>query len=321
MRISAAIEEFQLKSAFAISRGSRNLAAVVSVKVESDGIVGRGECVPYARYGESPERVLEAVLDLPAPITRGELQEALRPGAARNAVDCAMWDWEAKRFGKRVWQLAGMPEPRPLPTAYTLSLDEPAVMKRSAQENSFRPLLKIKLGSANDIERLEAVRSGAAKSSIIVDANEGWEPEEFREIIPHLERLRVLMVEQPCPVEKDDELTGLEYEFDICADESCHDRSSLPGLVGKYSMVNVKLDKTGGLTEAFALIRKAKTVGFKVMVGCMIGTSLGTAPATLAAQGAEIVDLDAPLFIADDREPALVYRDCEVYAPDTRLWG
>ena len=321
MRISAEINEFQLKSAFAISRGSRGCARVVAVQVESDGFVGRGECVPYSRYGESPESVLNTIMGLQTPLTRGELQEALPPGAARNAVDCAMWDWEGKRLGKRVWQLAGMSEPQPLTTAYTLSLDLPEKMKRAAEENSYRPLLKVKLGVDGDIVRLEAVRSGAPRSSIIVDANEGWEPAEFKEIVPHLERLGVRLVEQPCPAGNDDKLSEIECSFDLCADESCHARNSLPGLAGKYTMINVKLDKTGGLTEAFALIRKAKLEGLKVMVGCMIGTSLGTAPAILAAQDAQIVDLDAPLFIAEDRKPSLVYRGSEVCAASGRLWG
>ena len=321
MRISAEINEFRLKGAFAISRGSRTSAKVVAVEMDSDGFSGRGECVPYRRYGETLESVLDAISGLPVPLTRGELQEALPAGAARNAVDCAMWDWEAKRLGKRVWQLAGIPEPRPLATAYTLSLDTPAKMKRSAEANAYRPLLKVKLGGSGDVERLKEVRCGAPRASIIVDANEGWNFTQFKEMVPHLEELGIDMVEQPLPAGADDELRGMECPFDICADESCHTRSSLPELSGKYTMVNVKLDKAGGLTEAFALIRRAKLDGFKIMLGCMIGTSLGTAPAVLAAQEADIVDLDAPLFIASDREPALAYHDCKVYAPERRLWG
>ncbi len=312
---------FRLAEAFTISRGSRTEAQVLTVRVERDGVTGWGECVPYARYGETPESVTAQIEGLPAGITRAGLQAALPAGAARNAVDCALWDRAAKVAGVRVWELAGLPAPGPEITAFTLSLDAPERMEAAARRQAHRPLLKIKLGTPDDMPRLEAVRRGAPGARIIVDANEGWSAEVYADLAPHLLRLGVALVEQPLPSEADDALLGLARPVPVCADESCHDRASLPGLAGKYDMVNIKLDKTGGLTEALALRDAARGAGFGVMVGCMVGSSLAMAPAVLVAQGAEVTDLDGPLLLAEDRDRPLRYDDAGVHPPEAALWG
>ena len=319
--ITAVAESFPLAQVFTISRGSRTEAKVVTVSVSRDGHFGRGECVPYPRYGESVASVIAQIESLPPRITRAELQEALPSGAARNAVDCALWDWEAKVAGKRVWELAGIPAPQPMITAYTLSLESPEQMEIQAAKHAARPLLKIKLGGEGDMARLEAVRRGAPKTSIIVDANEGWTPEVYTELAPALLRLGVEVVEQPLPAGADDMLAEIERPLPVCADESCHDRASLPTLKGKYDMANIKLDKTGGLTEALALRDAAMAEGYDLMVGCMVGTSLAMAPAMLVAQGAKIVDLDGPLLLARDRAAPLRYDERGVYPSTPELWG
>lgn len=314
-------ESFKLAQAFTISRGSRTQSDVLSVTIERDGVTGHGECLPYARYAETRESVTTQIESLPEAISRADLQEALPAGAARNAVDCALWDWEAKKAGRRIWEMAGLSAPVPQTTAYTLSLDTPDNMRAAAAKNAFRPMLKIKLGTPDDIARLEAVRAGAPEAKIILDANEGWDMEAFLDIQRHLVRLDIAMVEQPLPAAGDEGLIGVERLVPICADEACHDRASIAHLRGKYDMINIKLDKTGGLTEALALRDLARAEGFKVMVGCMVGTSLGIAPATLVAQGAEVVDLDAPLLLAEDRDVPLHYEDGKVYPPQAALWG
>ena len=319
--ITVASESFRLAEVFTISRGSRTEAQVLTVTVARDGATGRGECVPYARYGESLGSVAAQIGGLPDGIGRLELQEALPPGAARNAVDCALWDWEAKRAGRRVWELAGLPAPEPVVTAFTLSLDTPERMEAAAARHAHRPLLKIKLGTPDDMPRLEAVRRGAPGARIIVDANEGWTAEVYADLAPHLARLGVALVEQPLPAAEDGALRGMARPVPVCADESCHDRTSLPRLAGKYDMVNIKLDKTGGLTEALALRDAARAAGFRVMVGCMVGTSLAMAPAVLVAQGAEIADLDGPLLLAEDRATPLAYDAAGVHPPAASLWG
>lgn len=320
MRIAVERCVFPLARTFTISRGSRTEAQVLTVTVEADGLRGRGECVPYARYGETLASVEAQVAALPA-VDRSALQEMLPPGAARNAVDCALWDLEAKRAGRPVWALAGLPRPGPLVTAYTLSLDAPEAMRAQAAENAWRPLLKVKLGGEGDMARLEAVRAGAPAARIVVDANEGWSAEEYAALAPALARLGVEMVEQPLPAGADDALASMARPLPVCADESCHDRASLPGLAGRYDMVNVKLDKTGGLTEALALRDAARAAGFGVMVGCMVGSSLAMAPAVLAAQGADVVDLDGPLLLARDRAHPLRYDGEGVHPAAPELWG
>ncbi|MCU4652158.1 dipeptide epimerase [Roseibacterium sp. SDUM158016] len=319
--ISVTRDTFRLAQAFTISRGSRTEAQVLTVRVMRDGVTGWGECVPYARYGETLDSVMAEIEGLPEDISRQDLQDALPPGAARNAVDCALWDWKAKRDGVPVHLLAGLPAPKPVMTAYTLSLDTPENMRASAARNADRPLLKIKLGTPDDMARLEAVREGAPKARIIVDANEGWTAEVYGDLAPHLLRLGVEMVEQPLPAGADDLLSEIERPLPVCADESCHDRASLPGLAGKYDVVNVKLDKTGGLTEALALKADAEALGYGIMVGCMVGSSLAMAPAVLVAQGAGIVDLDGPLLLAEDREVPLRFEGSVLHPPAPELWG
>jgi len=283
-------------------------------------MTGRGECLPYARYGEtlgSVERQIGGI----SPLDRTTLQEALPPGAARNAVDCALWDLEAKRLGRQVWELAGLAAPTPVITAYTISLDSADNMRLAAMENSHRPLLKIKLGTPDDMPRLEAVRAGAPDARIIVDANEGWTTEIYRDLAPHLVRLGVEMVEQPLPADNDAILAEIPRPLPVCADESCHDRASLPNLRGRYDFVNIKLDKTGGLTEALALRAAALAEGYGIMVGCMVGSSLAIAPAVLVAQNAAVVDLDGPLLLAEDREIPLRHEGSELHPSCPELWG
>jgi L-alanine-DL-glutamate epimerase-like enolase superfamily enzyme len=294
---------------------------VLTVTVDRDGVRGRGECVPYARYGESLDSVAAQIAGLPADIDRAALQDDLPPGAARNAVDCALWDWEARRAGRRVWQMAGLAAPGPMVTAYTLSLDTPDRMRAAAARNAHRPVLKTKLGTPDDMARIEAVRAGAPQATIIVDANEGWTADVYADLAPHLLRLGVAMVEQPLPAGADGMLAEIARPLPVCADEACHDRASLPGLAGKYDLVNIKLDKTGGLTEALALRDAARAAGFGVMVGCMVGSSLAMAPAVLVAQGADWVDLDGPLLLAEDRLHPLTFDGRGIHPPDPDLWG
>ncbi len=321
MQFEVSRDVFRLAQVFTISRGSRTEAKVLTVRISDGTHQGWGECVPYARYDETLESVETEIAALPAEFTRQSLMELLPAGAARNAVDCALWDLECKRAGKRAWDLAGLPVPGPEITAFTLSLATPEAMQKQAAENAQRPLLKIKLGTPDDMPRLEAVRAGAPKSKIIVDANEGWSAEVYADLAPHLVRLGVELVEQPLPAGEDDALIGMERPVPVCADESCHDRTSLPKLKGKYDVVNIKLDKTGGLTEALLLREAALAEGYKVMVGCMVGSSLAMAPATLLAQGAMVTDLDGPLLLAEDRTNPLIFDDAGVHPPSVDLWG
>ncbi|EAQ24530.1 N-acetyl-D-Glu racemase DgcA [Roseovarius sp. 217] len=321
MQIDVTRDVFRLAQVFTISRGSRTEAKVLTVRITQGGVTGWGECVPYARYDETLESVTAQIEGLPAELTRAALYDLLPAGAARNAVDCALWDLEAKRAGRRVWDLAGLPVPGPEITAYTLSLDTPEAMQAQAEIHAHRPMLKIKLGTPDDMPRLEAVRRGAPEAKIIVDANEGWSAEVYADLAPHLVRLGVALVEQPLPAGDDAALIGMARPVPVCADESCHDRGSLPGLKGKYDVVNIKLDKTGGLTEALALREAALTEGYGIMVGCMVGSSLAMAPAVLVAQGAMVTDLDGPLLLAEDREDALIFDAAGVHPPRPELWG
>jgi len=321
LSIEVTRDTFRLAQVFTISRGSRTEAKVLTVKVTRNGVTGWGECVPYARYDETLESVEAEIMGLPADVSREALQGLLPAGAARNAVDCALWDLEAKASGKRVWEMLGMPEPGPEITAYTLSLDTPENMRAQAEKNAFRPLLKIKLGTPDDMPRLEAVRAGAPSSTIIVDANEGWSAEVYADLAPHLVRLGVALVEQPLPAGDDDALIGMDRPVPVCADESAHDRASLPKLKGKYDIVNIKLDKTGGLTEALALREAAQAEGYGIFVGCMVGSSLAMAPAVLLAQGAAFTDLDGPLLLGEDRATPLRFDDAGVHPSSPELWG
>ncbi len=321
MRLSVTRDIFALRRPFTISRGSRTHAHILTVTIEAEGATGRGECVPYARYGETLASVEAQIAALPPRFDRAALQTLLPPGAARNAVDCTLWDLEAKRTGRPVRELAGLPEPGPEITAYTLSLDTPEAMRAEAAANAHRPLLKTKLGGAGDLARIEAVRSGAPDARLILDANEGWTPATYAALLPALLRLRVELVEQPLPAGADEALADLPRPVPICADESCHDRASLPALAGRYDVVNIKLDKAGGLTEALALREAAIAAGFRVMVGCMVGSSLAMAPAVLVAQGAAFTDLDGPLLLAEDRAPTLTYDALGVHPAPPALWG
>lgn len=323
--LSVTRDTFAMDGTFTISRGSRTEVQVVTVTLTCDEVAGVGECVPYARYGESMDSVCEQIMSLEsefkAGLDRQTLQSIMAAGAARNALDCALWDLEAKLSEKPVWQLAGLPEPTPIVTAYTLSLESPEVMLEAARKNAFRPLLKIKLGGEGDLERLEAVRRGAPDTQLIVDANEGWSATGYDDLAPVMTALGVTLVEQPLPASDDDALAGRERPLAVCADEACHDRQSLAALVGKYDVINIKLDKTGGLTEALALRAAAEVEGFGVMVGCMIGSSLAMAPAVLVAQGVDFVDLDGPLLLSEDRQTPILFEGSTMYPASAALWG
>ena len=325
VQLSVAEERFPVAGAFTISRGSRTEIRVVTATLSDQGFVGRGECVPYPRYGETAESVIDLVrsvaIDLKNGLDRVALQDRLPPGAARNALDCAFWDLEAKRTGTPVWRLAGLAEPRPAATAYTISLGAPEAMREKAAENADRPLLKIKLGADGDLQRVRAARAGAPNARLIVDANEGWTLAQYQALAPELARLGVALVEQPLPAANDSALAGVERPLPVCADESCHALDSLPQLARKYDAVNIKLDKTGGLTEALALVAAAEQRGFTIMVGCMVATSLAMAPAMLVAQRARVVDLDGPLLLAKDRADGLRYDGSLAYPAGAALWG
>ena len=318
-------ESWPIRGTFTISRGAKTQADVVVVELGAGQFKGRGECVPYARYGESCDSVLEQIESIRQDVQQGlgriQLQQQLPAGAARNALDCAFWDLQAKLSRRGVWELLDMPAMQPLTTAYTLSLDSPENMHRAALEHADRPLLKLKLAGEGDIERVRAVRRGEPEARLIVDANEGWNPVVYRRMVPEFLKLEVEMIEQPLPAAEDDVLRSLERPISVCADESCHDSESLKDIVGKYDMVNIKLDKAGGLTEAFQLRKAAEAEGLQIMVGCMLATSLAMAPAALLAQGAAIVDLDGPLLLERDRRPGLRFNRSLVYPPQPELWG
>lgn len=286
---------------------------------------GRGECVPYPRYGETPDSVLSQIANLrqrvSAELSREELQLALPAGAARNALDCALWDLDAKLSGLPVWKLADLSRPKPIVTAYTLSLDTPLNMGARAREHADKPLLKLKLGAQGASERVVAVRDQAPNTRIIVDANEAWTFDELRRLLPQFKRLGVELIEQPLPASQDSVLEGFERPIPLCADESFHHSADIERIRTCYDMVNIKLDKAGGLTEAMHCVHAAVAAGLTVMVGCMVGTSLAMAPATLIAQAAHVVDLDGPMLLARDREPGLTYANCKLEPPSSALWG
>ena len=319
-------EAWPLAGAFRISRGTRKVSDVLMVEVNDGNYVGRGECFPYARYGEDIDSVQKQLNSVRSEIEHGldrqALLNVLAPGAARNAVDCALWDLEAKRAGLRVWDLANLPAPEPVTTVYTLGVDEPAIMGERARENSDRPRLKLKMtGDGADLERVRNIHKNAPNARLVVDANEGWSIEQYLEYAPQFKELGVEMIEQPLPSTDDEQLRGVDRSIPVCADESCHDRATLKSLVGKYDMINIKLDKTGGLTEALNLRDAALKQGLSIMVGCMIGTSLAMAPGILVAQAATIVDLDGPLLLAEDRNPGLSFTGSIIHPPEPRLWG
>lgn len=319
------MNSFPIAGIFTISRGAKTEAEVITCTLTEAGARGLGECVPYRRYGETMESVfaqIEAARPLvEAGISRLDLLSAMPPGAARNAVDCALWDLEAKQTGKSVAIKLGLSAPQPLTTAYTISLGEPEVMAAQAREHAGRALLKVKVGTGDDESRIRAVRAAAPDAAIILDANEGW-PEAVLERHLHIAaEAGIALVEQPLPAGRDALLAEIRRPLLVCADESVHHTGDLASLADRYDAINIKLDKTGGLTEALAMKTEAERIGFKIMIGCMVGTSLAMAPAVLLAQNADFVDLDGPLLLARDREPGLRYAASLVFPPESMLWG
>jgi L-alanine-DL-glutamate epimerase-like enolase superfamily enzyme len=325
LSLSVRTERWPIAGTFTISRGSKTEAEVVVAELSDGTVLGRGEGVPYARYGESVAGVAEAIAALApafaAGLGRDGLQRALPAGAARNALDCALWDYEAKRRGFPAHALAGLPAPKPLVTAFTISLAAPDAMAAAARAAAHRPLLKVKLGDDGVAERIAAVRAAAPESILIADANEAWQTDNLAAHLSACAAAGVTLVEQPLPAGDDGALAAIRRVIPVCADESVHDRASLAGLVGKYDAVNIKLDKTGGLSEALDMAAEAERLGFAIMVGCMIATSLSIAPAILVAQRARVVDLDGALLLATDRPHGLRYDDSMVYPPSPALWG
>lgn len=324
-RLRAEIESFPIAGRFTISRGSKTEARVIRVELEQDGITGQGECVPYARYGETLEATLETILSLTPQLASGldrtALQSALPPGAARNALDCAFWDLESRRAGTDVATLAGIQPPARIETAYTISLDTPEAMAEAAARHAHMPLLKLKLGAPGDADRLAAIRAAVPNTRLVVDANEGWQPGELETLLRAALDARIELVEQPLPAGNDALLSEIEHTVPICADESAHALAGLDQLVTRYDAVNVKLDKTGGLTEALAVAQRARELNLSIMVGCMVSTSLSMAPASLLAPFARWVDLDGPLLLAADRPGGLTYTDGAIDPTVNRLWG
>ena len=323
--LSATIERWPIAGSFTISRGAKTEALTIVAEVSHNGHTGRGECVPYSRYGETPDATLAAIQAMQEPLSRGldrkGLQTAMPPGAARNALDCALLDLEAKTSGKRVWNMLGRPAATACVTAYTISLGSPEAMAAASAKAAHRPLLKIKLGGEGDGERIAAVRSAAPQSELIVDANEAWTSANLEQNLDECARAGVSLVEQPLPAGEDHALANIRRPIAICADESVHDRTSLEGLRERYDAINIKLDKTGGLTEALAMADTARALGFEIMVGCMVATSLAMAPAMLLTPSARFVDLDGPLLLARDRRDGLHYEGSTVYPPEAALWG
>jgi len=319
--VEATAESWPLARPFVIARGAKNEAHVVVAHVAAAGHSGRGEAVPYARYGETIEDALVALRALSGPLTRAGVAAALPPGAARNALDCALWDLEAKRAGKRAWQIAGLPAPQQVLTCYTLSLGTPEEMASQAATVPHLKLLKLKLGGDGDDARMQAVRSARPDARLVADANEAWRPEQLAEFLAAAATSGMELIEQPLPAGSDAALAEISHPVPICADESAHTAADLPQLAGRYDAVNIKLDKTGGLTEALAMAEAAKASGFKIMVGSMVATSLAAAPALLLASYADWVDLDGPLLLARDRTPPLAIADGIISPPARELWG
>mgnify|MGYP001470808073 FL=1 len=326
LTLEIAVESFPIAGSFTISRGSRTEAVVVTATLSDGRVTGRGECVPYARYGETVDGVVVAIRTVEPHLAepgfdRARLAEVMPAGAARNALDCALWDLEAKRAGVPVAERLGLAATTPLVTAYTLSLGTPESMGDAAKAAAARPLLKVKLGGDGDPERIAAVRAGAPTSRLIVDANEAWRAANLAANLAACEAAGVELIEQPLPAGEDDALRGLTTPIALCADESLHTVADLAKLRDRYSAINIKLDKAGGLTEALAIAAEAKRLGYRIMIGCMVGTSLAMAPAAILARIADFVDLDGPLLLARDRVPGLRYEGSLMYPPEPALWG
>lgn len=324
-KLTVISESWPIAGTFTISRGAKTHAHVVTVRITDNGHTGHGECVPYARYDETIAGVIAKIErlkpDIEAGLTRDQLQDALPPGAARNALDCALWDLEARQTGLPVWQLAGLPEPRPTTIAYTISFDTPQNMAAAALKSASFPLLKLKLGGDGDAERLAAVRTAAPDTRLIVDANEAWHENQLNELMMACETADVEMIEQPLPAQSDDFLVDFPHTVPFCADETAHGLDSLNLVAQRYDAINIKLDKTGGLTEAIALVAAAKAANLKIMIGCMVATSLSMAPAILLSSSANIVDLDGALLLAQDRNPGVIYKNMQINPAPKALWG
>ncbi len=325
LSLAVRVERWPIAGSFTISRGAKTEAVVVVAELSDGRHRGRGECVPYARYDETVASVTATLAAITGKLALGlgriALQREMPPGAARNALDCAFWDLEAKRGGRAAYSLAGLPELKPLITAYTISIGTPQTMADAAKAAAARPLLKIKLGAPGDLDRIKAVRQAAPTSELIVDANEGWTSANLAENLAACAAAGVTLIEQPLPANDDAALAAISRPVPICADESVHDRNSLAALANRYDAVNIKLDKTGGLTEALAMADEAARLGFGIMTGCMVATSLAMAPAMLVAQRARVVDLDGPLLLAKDRPDGLRYDGSLVHPPTAALWG
>ena len=323
--LSLRAERWPLAAAFVISRGSKTEAEVVVVELAEGGCIGRGEAVPYGRYGETVESVSAQIESVRASIEAGAdlhvLQSLLPAGAARNALDCALWDLAAKRAGVRAWTMAGLARLDPVKTCYTISLGSRDLMAEAARLNGRRPMLKLKIGGPDDLDAVEAIRLAAPRARLIVDANEALTLDDLNRLAPDLERLDVKLIEQPLPAGRDAALADYTGRVPLCADESLHTRAELSACASLYSVINVKLDKAGGLTEALALTAAAKALGLDVMVGCMVATSLAMAPAMIPAQGVAFVDLDGPLLLAHDRKPGLAITGSLIEPPPPELWG
>lgn len=322
LTIDVAVETWPIVGTFVIARGAKREATVVVARVGDGAATGRGECVPYARYGETVDSVRAAILSQSNVADRTMLLDQMAAGAARNALDCALWDYEAKRSSTSAATLAGLAPLGSLTTAYTISLDVPGRMAAKATSAAqTMPLLKIKLGGAGDAERMRRIRASCPQTRLIADANEAWTPAMLPELMAVAAETGFELIEQPLPADQDDALSHIRHDIPICADESLHTRSGLDRLRGRYDAINIKLDKAGGLTEALALAETARALEFKIMVGCMVATSLAIAPAILLAQGADWVDLDGPLLLARDREPSLQYEGALLHPAPPQLWG
>ncbi|MBB3146456.1 L-alanine-DL-glutamate epimerase-like enolase superfamily enzyme [Phyllobacterium trifolii] len=323
--VKISVERWPIAGTFTISRGSKTEAAIVLCTLSDGTFTGRGECVPYARYGESLDSVCEEIERLRDALangaTRDDLPALIGAGAARNAVDCALWDLEAKRSDKTVADVLGLSPLHDLTTAVTVSFGDAQTMAAAARNFADRPLIKVKVGGENDAERIRAVADAAPSSRIILDANEGWSDDNIVENMSAAAKAGVVLIEQPLPAGKDAILTKIPHPVPICADESAHGTDDLHTLLGRYDSINIKLDKTGGLTEALRMQKRARELGFGIMVGCMVGTSLAMAPAVLLAQDADFVDLDGPLILREDRKPGLLFQGSRVSPPKPELWG
>jgi L-alanine-DL-glutamate epimerase-like enolase superfamily enzyme len=320
-----AVERFPIAGAFTISRGQKTEAVVVVATIASADARGRGECVPYARYGETVETVLAQIESaraaIEAGLDRAGLQPLLPPGAARNALDCALWDLAAKQSGVPAHALAGLPALRPATTAFTISVGAPDAMAAAAAAASWRPLLKVKLAGAGDPARIAAVRAAAPRATLIVDANEAWTESDLPGHLEACARAGVALVEQPLPAGRDAALARINRPIPVCADESVHARQGLAALADRYDAVNLKLDKTGGLTEMLAMAAAAEAAGFSLVIGCMVATSLAMAPALLLAGRARFVDLDGPLLLQRDRPDGLAFVGSQINPASPALWG